>query len=103
MATATSNIHACAVEKVFRFSFGNRGKPWIYRYKMADFQRPYVWTQENIQKLLDDVDELRANFSEDIDVNDIYDTENALEYYLGSICLRRCEDSKGKHYEVLDG
>ena len=103
MATATSNIHACAVEKVFRFSFGNRGKPWIYRYKMADFQRPYVWTQENIKKLLDDVDELRANFSEDIDVNDIYDTENALEYYLGSICLRRCEDSKGKHYEVLDG
>lgn len=103
MATATSNIHACAVEKVFRFSFGNRGKPWIYRYKMVDFQRPYVWTQENIQKLLDDVDELRANFSEDIDVNDIYDTENALEYYLGSICLRRCEDSKGKHYEVLDG
>ena len=103
METATSNINACVVEKVFRFSFGNRGKPWIYCYKMADFQRPYVWTQENIQKLLDDVDELRANFSERIDVNDIYDTEDAPEYYLGSICLRRCEDSKGKHYEVLDG
>lgn len=50
-------------------------------FKMADFQRPYVWTQENIQKLLDDVDELRAR--NDGPREELYDVENAPEYFWG--------------------
>ena len=68
---------------------------------MADFQRPYVWTQENIQKLLDDVDELRAR--NDGPREELYDVENAPEYFLGSICVRLVKDDEPPYYEVLDG
>lgn len=107
MENKTSKIYSCPIERVFRFSFGRRGRPWVQYYKMADFQRPYAWTQENIQKLLDDVDELRANLSGNDDLNNIYDTKNAPAYFLGSICLQHRTESKLKdaksHYEVLDG
>lgn len=104
-ATSASMLD-CSVLSVFRRSFGRKGPPLARFYKITDFQRPYIWSQENIQKLLDDVDELRANLSEENDPDDIYDIDNSCEYFLGSICLRVVKEkgnAKENFYEVLDG
>lgn len=104
MTCLTSTID-CSVLSVFRLSLGQRGRPRADCFKMADFQRPFVWTQENILKILDDVDELRSNPSPSTqdERDDLYDIDNAAEYFLGSICLR-CESPKDdRYYEVLDG
>lgn len=44
-----------------------------------DFQRPYCWSLNDIQKILDDIDELRYSPREERYLED--------EYYLGSICI----------------
>ena len=59
---------------------------------IPDFQRPYCWTMDDIQKILDDVDDLRF-LQETSYRND--------EYYFGSICLRRQENSL--NLQLLDG
>ena len=61
-------------------------------YVIPDFQRPYCWTMDDIQKILDDVDDLRF-LQETSYRND--------EYYFGSICLRRQENSL--NLQLLDG
>lgn len=58
---------------------------------IPDFQRPYCWTVSDIQKILDDVDDLRF-----VDQEYLED-----QYYFGSICFRKNE--KGKLLELLDG
>mgnify|MGYP002590081453 CR=1 FL=1 len=102
MAIATST-HDCSVLSVFRLSLGRRGPRLADKFKMADFQRPFVWTQENVQKILDDVDELRANPSpcSKQERANLYDINQSTEYFLGSICLRIVNDKRV--YEVLDG
>ena len=105
-STNSASLLDCSVLSVFRRSFGKRGKPLARFYKITDFQRPYTWAQNNIQKLLDDVDELRANLSEEKAPDNIYDLDNACEYFLGSICLRVVSvkgNDKENFYEVLDG
>lgn len=97
----SSTTLSCSLLYVLRRSFGRRGRPPANIFKMADFQRPYVWTQENIQKLLDDVDELRAR--NDGSREDLYDVKNASEYFLGAICVRLVKDEDPPYYEVLDG
>ncbi len=61
------------------------------RIVIPDFQRPYCWTVSDIQKILDDVDDLRF-----VDQEYLED-----QYYFGSICFRKNE--KSKLLELLDG
>ena len=50
-----------------------------------DFQRPYCWSVNDIQKILDDIDELRYSPEEER-----YREEDA--YYLGPICFKLDDD-----------
>jgi uncharacterized protein with ParB-like and HNH nuclease domain len=59
---------------------------------VPDFQREYVWEEENVEKLLEDV------------YDEFYDEENRLlegpEYFIGSIVV--CPDGKGT-FQLIDG
>ncbi len=58
-------------------------------YQIPTYQRPYQWTEENCEKLLDD---LFFNYEDDSD------------YFCGSLVLIAIsEDSKAKIYDVVDG
>jgi hypothetical protein len=61
-------------------------------YSVPDFQREYVWEEENVEKLLEDV------------YDEFYDDENRLldgpEYFIGSIVV--CPDGKGT-FQLIDG
>ncbi|WP_217613274.1 DUF262 domain-containing protein [Helicobacter pylori] len=60
-------------------------------YQIPIYQRPYQWTEENCEKLLDD---LFFNYEDD--------REN--DYFCGSLVLIAIsEDSKVKTYDVVDG
>ncbi len=60
-------------------------------YQIPIYQRPYQWTEENCEKLLDD---LFFNYE--------YDRES--DYFCGSLVLIAIsEDSKVKTYDVVDG
>ena len=99
----TSYIISCSLSKVFSLSLGKQGGPHLGGYyKMADFQRPYVWTQEKIQKILDDVDELRINPAPKgkREKAHLYKKDSP-EYFLGSLCF--CRDDSKKYLEILDG
>ena len=57
---------------------------------IPEYQRSYVWDTDNIQDLLDDLWYAYKNRPED-------------EYFLGSLVLKKIEESKFDEYEVLDG
>ena len=57
---------------------------------IPEYQRSYVWDTDNIQDLLDDLWYAYENRPED-------------EYFLGSLVLKKIEQSKFDEYEVLDG
>lgn len=57
---------------------------------IPEYQRSYVWDTDNIQDLLDDLWYAYENRPED-------------EYFLGSLVLKKIEESKFDEYEVLDG
>ncbi|GAA9902768.1 DUF262 domain-containing protein [Helicobacter pylori] len=60
-------------------------------YQIPIYQRPYQWTEENCEKLLDD---LFFNYEDDRDS----------DYFCGSLVLILIsEDSKAKTYDVVDG
>ncbi|GHQ92604.1 hypothetical protein VN1240_04160 [Helicobacter pylori] len=60
-------------------------------YQIPIYQRPYQWTEENCEKLLDD---LFFNYEDDRDS----------DYFCGSLVLIAIsEDSKAKIYDVVDG
>ncbi len=60
-------------------------------YQIPIYQRPYQWTEENCEKLLDD---LFFNYE--------YDRES--DYFCGSLVLITIsKDSKAKTYDVVDG
>lgn len=58
-----------------------------YQLAIPEYQRPYVWTEREINKLL-------FQFSEHIDRKD-----NKPNFYLGSIVLH----FDGEHYNIIDG
>ncbi|MBS5218502.1 MAG: DUF262 domain-containing protein, partial [Sutterella wadsworthensis] len=65
------------------------------------------WTKADVQKLLDDVDELRAD--PDGEPGSRYPSDDSMgsgvhapEYFFGSICLRRSETNEDC-WEILDG
>ncbi|GAA9264789.1 DUF262 domain-containing protein [Helicobacter pylori] len=60
-------------------------------YQIPDYQRPYQWTEENCEKLLDD---LFFNYEDD----------RESDYFCGSLVLIAIsKDSKVKTYDVVDG
>ncbi|MFP6178047.1 DUF262 domain-containing protein [Helicobacter pylori] len=60
-------------------------------YQIPIYQRPYQWTEENCEKLLDD---LFFNYEDD----------RKSDYFCGSLVLIAIsEDSKAKTYDVVDG
>ncbi len=60
-------------------------------YQIPIYQRPYQWTKENCEKLLDD---LFFNYEDD----------RESDYFCGSLVLIAIsEDSKAKTYDVVDG
>ncbi|WP_208371566.1 DUF262 domain-containing protein [Helicobacter pylori] len=60
-------------------------------YQIPIYQRPYQWTKENCEKLLDD---LFFNYEDD----------RESDYFCGSLVLITIsEDSKAKTYDVVDG
>ncbi len=60
-------------------------------YQIPIYQRPYQWTKENCEKLLDDL------FSS-------YECYKESDYFCGSLVLIAIsEDSKAKTYDVVDG
>ncbi|WRF63554.1 DUF262 domain-containing HNH endonuclease family protein [Helicobacter pylori] len=60
-------------------------------YQIPIYQRPYQWTEENCEKLLDD---LFFNYEDD----------RESDYFCGSLVLITIsEDSKTKTYDVVDG
>ncbi len=60
-------------------------------YQIPIYQRPYQWTEENCEKLLDDL------FL-------IYEDDRESDYFCGSLVLIAIsEDSKVKTYNVVDG
>lgn len=60
-------------------------------YQIPIYQRPYQWTEENCEKLLDD---LFFNYEDDREG----------DYFCGSLVLIAIsEDSKAKTYDVVDG
>ncbi|WP_120938226.1 DUF262 domain-containing protein [Helicobacter pylori] len=62
-----------------------------FYYQIPIYQRPYQWTKENCEKLLDD---LFFNYEDD----------RESDYFCGSLVLIAIsEDSKAKTYDVVDG
>ncbi len=60
-------------------------------YQIPIYQRPYQWTEENCEKLLDDLFE-------------DYEEDRESDYFCGSLVLIAIsEDSKAKTYDVVDG
>lgn len=60
-------------------------------YQIPTYQRPYQWTEENCEKLLDDL--LSS-----------YECYKESDYFCGSLVLIAIsEDSKAKTYDVVDG
>ncbi|WRF70728.1 DUF262 domain-containing protein [Helicobacter pylori] len=60
-------------------------------YQIPDYQRPYQWTEENCEKLLDD---LFFNYEDD----------RESDYFCGSLVLVKSDpNSKAKTYDVVDG
>ncbi|GAA9752316.1 DUF262 domain-containing protein [Helicobacter pylori] len=60
-------------------------------YQIPIYQRPYQWTEENCEKLLDD---LFFNYEDD----------RESDYFCGSLVLIEIrEDSKAKIYDIVDG
>ncbi len=62
-----------------------------FYYQIPIYQRPYQWTEENCEKLLDDLFE-------------DYEEDRESDYFCGSLVLIAIsEDSKVKTYDVVDG
>lgn len=85
-------VIACSIKGVLNRSFDDEKS--YDKVTIPVFQRPYCWSRFDIQKILDDVDELRFIGTDD---NPVY---REVDYYLGTICFQ----IKGeKTLELLDG
>ena len=70
--------HKYSIEQAFRECF----------YIVPDYQREYVWTDKEINLLIDDI-------------NEQIETSNPREYFIGTVLVSPTE--KPNHYEVIDG
>jgi uncharacterized protein with ParB-like and HNH nuclease domain len=70
--------HKYTVQEAFRECF----------YVVLDYQREYVWTEKEVQQLLQDIDE-------EFGVGD------RREYFIGTVLVSPTEQSG--HFEVIDG
>ena len=59
-------------------------------FLIPEYQRPYVWTSDNVNDLLEDLWFAYKNNPED-------------EYFVGSLVLKKVTESTFNEYEVLDG
>ncbi|OOP97471.1 hypothetical protein B0X52_00115 [Helicobacter pylori] len=60
-------------------------------YQIPDYQRPYQWTEENCEKLLDDLFE-------------DYEKDRESDYFCGSLVLVKSDpNSKTETYDIVDG
>ena len=106
-AASSESKAAFSLADVFEFKFDSNAGGGHRRFVLPDFQRPCVWTKADVQKLLDDVDELRAD--PDGEPGSRYPSDDSMgsgvhapEYFFGSICLRRSETNEDC-WEILDG
>ncbi|WP_187915541.1 DUF262 domain-containing protein [Helicobacter pylori] len=84
MANESIKGEVCQLRNILATEFG------AY-YQIPAYQRPYQWTEENCEKLLDDL------FSS-------YECYKESDYFCGSLVLIAIsEDSKVKTYDVVDG
>jgi len=70
--------HKYSIEEAFRECF----------YIVPDYQREYVWTDKEVQQLLDDIDEQ-------------VDGDSKREYFIGTVLVSPANEKN--HYEVIDG
>jgi len=70
--------HKYSIEEAFRECF----------YIVPDYQREYVWTEKEVQQLLDDIDEQ-------------FDAGERREYFIGTILVS--PTAQKSHCEVIDG
>src|SRR4051812_18522377 len=70
--------HKYSIEEAFRECF----------YVVPDYQREYVWTDKEVQQLLDDI-------------NEQVDAGSASEYFIGIVLVS--PGSSDSAYEVIDG
>lgn len=70
--------HKYSIEQAFRECF----------YVVPDYQREYVWTEKEVQQLLEDID-------------DQIDAGSTKEYFVGMILVS--QGSQNDHFEVIDG
>lgn len=59
-------------------------------FVVPQYQRPYVWQEENVQELIDDLYYAFQN-------------KKNSEYFLGALVLKRTKEEEFKEYEILDG
>ncbi len=60
-------------------------------YQIPIYQRPYQWTEENCEKLLDDLFE-------------DYEEDRESDYFCGSLVLVKSDpNSKTETYDIVDG
>ena len=57
---------------------------------VPQYQRPYVWQEENIQELIDDL-------------YYAFEYKQNSEYFLGALVLKRTTEKEFREYEILDG
>lgn len=70
--------HKYSIEEAFRECF----------YIVPDYQREYVWTEKEVQQLLEDI-------------NEQIDAGSTREYFIGTILVS--PTAQKNHYEVIDG
>jgi Protein of unknown function DUF262/Protein of unknown function (DUF1524) len=70
--------HRYTIEEAFRECF----------YVVPDYQREYVWTEKEVQQLLEDI-------------NDQLDTRVLGEYFIGTVLVSPSEQKS--HFEIIDG
>ncbi len=59
-------------------------------YVVPDYQREYVWTDKEVEQLLEDIDEQ-------------FDANNQREYFVGTVLVSQADHEERNHYEVIDG
>lgn len=81
MVNGGIEANKCILKKLFSEEF------W---FVVPQYQRPYVWQEDNIQELIDDI---------------YYAFENKpnSEYFLGALVLKRTKEEEFREYEILDG
>ncbi|MCQ2925589.1 DUF262 domain-containing protein [Helicobacter pylori] len=66
-------------------------------YQIPIYQRPYQWTKENCEKLLDDL-------FEDYEDYEDYEKDRESDYFCGSLVLVKSDpNSKTETYDIVDG